>query len=121
MNRIARAPLALLGTLAALLVGCRPDYSLGLTSDAHGADVQETRIEILVGNAIGVQPLEDGDPLDPEVLVELSSTSPEIAEVAETGDPAEFVVWGRAPGIADVEIRIDGEIENVVEVEVLAR
>jgi hypothetical protein len=105
-----------------LLVGCGPEYSLGLTSDAHGADIEETLIAIPVGNAIGVQPLEDGDPLeDEEVFVELSSTAPSIMEVAETGDPSEFVLWGRSAGRADVEIIIDGQVEGVVEVEVLPR
>lgn len=118
-DRIVPVSLALLA--GSFAMGCAPEYRLELTTEDHGAEVVGQHIAIPVGNAIGVTPLEDDDPIDPEVAIELVSSAPSIMEIATTGEPREFVLWGISAGIADVEVLIDGELEEVIEVEVLPR
>lgn len=114
-------PVSLALVAGSLLMGCAPEYRLELTTDDHGADVIGQHIAIPVGNAIGVTPLENDDPVDLEVDIELVSSAPSIMDVAATGDPREFVLWGISAGIADVEVLIDGELEDIIEVEVVPR
>lgn len=119
MSTLHTLALALFG--ASFLVACSPEYSLEVTTEDHGAVVGDQSVSIEVGIAIGVTPLEDDDPIDEDVDVELVSSSRGIMEVAPTGEPREFVLWGVSPGIADVEVLIDGELGGIIAVEVTPR
>jgi hypothetical protein len=118
---IARSTLGGLCVAGALLAGCSTNYSFDLTTQPHGATVNPAGVRLTVGNAIGVTPLENDDPIDLDVAVELVSTAPHIMDIAPSGDPSEFVMWGLSAGVADVEVILDGQLEGLVEVEVLPR
>ncbi len=119
LHRLTLRCLAFVGICA--IMGCSPSYSLELISEDHGAISEEQSLTLLVGNAVGVTPLENDNAIDEDARVELTSTSRRIMEVAGTQDPREFVVWGVAPGVAQVEVIIDGELEGIIDVEVAPR
>lgn len=104
-----------------LLTGCSNTYSLELTTEDHGAVVDELGIQIPVGKAIGVAPLEDDDLIDEDTRVRLESTDRSIMEIEETGEFTEFVLWGVSVGGAEVEVFIDGERAGFIAVDVLPR
>ncbi len=117
MNRVLVAALA-----TAFLVGCDSTYSFDLTTEPHGSIIDEQGITVIVGNAVGVTPLENDDRIDfDDTTVELFSTNADVMEIAPTGEVQEFVLWGVSAGLADVEVVIDGELDGFIEVEVLPR
>ncbi len=118
---VHHSPLALAALALGVLAGCAPEYTLELTTEAHGATLQAQQVTIPVGNAIGVTPLEDDEPLDADVEVELVSSAPHVMNVASSGAGQQFVLWGVAPGDADLEVFVDGELGGVIAVDVLPR
>lgn len=122
------ALLAVAGLLGALgtLTGCSDDYSvaLQLRSDPP-IEPALTRDRAVIGEglAIGVlaRALEDDEPIDDEVSIDLVSTDTGVVDVRPGIDPGTFVLIGRRRGTATIDAFVDGERARPLQVVIEAQ
>lgn len=136
MNKLVQVA-ALLGA-ASFLGGCSSEFGVEfgyLSSPPLGADVSvefgQIRLEDGLAVAVVARPLEDQDKMDWETTLELEPSDTRIVDVERLEyDPEReerkdydlrdgdwsFMIWGRAPGRATIDVWVDGEIEAEIPV-----
>lgn len=114
---MTRALLALLAVAA--LTGCGTEVDLTpLSDDVGGSD---ERLVLTFGVASLVQATDDGDELDADRVVEVTSADPAVVGVLDGEAVHTFVLVGHAVGTTTLHIDLDGKLNRDLPVEVIDR
>ena len=120
MRSSTLAAIALLGALSAL-TGCSDDYSVALLLQSDPPiepTLARDRVVIGEGLAVGVRAraMEDDEPAEDDLLVDLASSDTGIVDVRPGIEPNTYVFIGRRRGTATVDAFVDGERARSIDV-----
>src|SRR5690242_16939426 len=103
--------------LPVLCFGSGCGFDLGFRVDKPppiAATVTGHSIKISEGIAVAVTVLDGDQPIEPETQVEFTSADPKIIDIQSTTAPEKFVIIGVAPGKANINFFVDGDLESTI-------
>ena len=103
----------LVTTLGLGATGCSNEYWVDfqiITEAPPSVQVDDSRIEIPAGRAVGVRavPIEDGE--RQEVTLDMRPARPGIVGIEESLEDGVWVIYGAAPGATSVDLYFGGEL-----------
>jgi hypothetical protein len=111
--------------LASLLSGCAPERWVQIdlvTTPRPGQSVERERIQLVVGQALGIEltAFKNDDPRE-DWTVEGRSSNVTVFRIEETKQQNIWSVSGVYPGKAEIRFVIDGRFQSFVQVDVRER
>ncbi|HVY46430.1 MAG TPA: hypothetical protein VHB21_11150, partial [Minicystis sp.] len=111
---------------AACTAGCDPFTRLDFQPETDvpaGDRLASDHLELTEGRAIGVRvtPMAGDQPMDKDVVVELQTAAPDVADVGPSVDEGSFVVFGAGAGHTVFRVVVDGNDEGDLPVDVRAQ
>lgn len=113
----------LAGAIAIMSLGCEPQLARidmqARTTPPGSVGLTEQGMTIATGLAVGFVAValdESDSPMPPETTLEMASTDPTIAGVDPSLEAGTFVIYGVAPGSAEVTVGVDGEFYQSIPV-----